>query len=85
MTGMEEYRKKIVHERVIPKREAVYTPFPDRMLPELRAFLESSGISMVYSHQGEMFDRAMDGENVIVTTSTARPSAFCSLSCRRSW
>ncbi|NCB16204.1 MAG: DEAD/DEAH box helicase [Synergistales bacterium] len=71
MIGMEEYRKKIVHERVIPKREAVYTPFPDRMLPELRAFLESSGISMVYSHQGEMFDRAVDGENVIVTTSTA--------------
>ncbi len=71
MTGMEEFHKKIVHERVFPKREAVFTPFPDRMLPGLRDFLERSGISMLYSHQGEMFDRAMDGENVIVTTSTA--------------
>ncbi|MDD4613104.1 MAG: DEAD/DEAH box helicase, partial [Synergistaceae bacterium] len=71
MIDMEEFRKKIVHEQVVPKRDAVYTPFPARMMPGVRAFLERMGISMLYSHQGEMFDRVLDGENVVITTSTA--------------
>lgn len=71
MIDTSEFRKKLVYERITPKRNAVYADFPERMLPEIRQYLQEGGIGRVYSHQGEMFDRVMDGENVIITTSTA--------------
>ena len=66
-----EFRKKIVFEKVTPGREADFADFPEEMLPEIRQFLEETGIRRLYSHQAEMFRRAAEGENVVVTTSTA--------------
>lgn len=67
-----EFKEKIVYERVIPKRNAVYADFPAGLLPDIRQYLlENDGIMQLYSHQAEMFDRVVNGENVIITTSTA--------------
>jgi DEAD/DEAH box helicase domain-containing protein len=72
MMNITGFKKKIVYERVIPKRDAVYTDFPERLLPEIRQYLlEHGGITSLYSHQAEMFDKVVDGNNVIITTSTA--------------
>ncbi|NLN45825.1 MAG: DEAD/DEAH box helicase [Clostridiaceae bacterium] len=72
MSDLSAYQDRIVHERTVPRREAAYADFPVRMLPELREYLEErGGIRRLYVHQAEMFDRAIDGENVVITTSTA--------------
>ena len=76
MSDLSDYQDRILHERTIPRREAEYADFPSRLLPELREYLEErGGIRRLYVHQAEMFDRALDGENVVITTSTA--SGFC--------
>lgn len=72
MVDAVEFREKIVYDRVLPKRNASFADFPQRMLPEIRQYLQDeSGITQLYSHQAEMFDRVVDGKNVIITTSTA--------------
>ena len=72
MSETDGYQKKIVHQHVISKREAVYSDFPERLLPEIRQYLEEeSNIRNLYCHQAEMFSRAESGENVVITTSTA--------------
>lgn len=68
---MKQYRNRVVGEIDIDKRDAEYVPYPEGMSEELASFLSSEGIDRLYSHQREMFDRARDGENVIITTSTA--------------
>ena len=45
--------------------------FPGALLPEIRAYLEGQGISRLYTHQAEMFEKAAAGKNVVITTSTA--------------
>jgi DEAD/DEAH box helicase domain-containing protein len=72
MIDMTELKKKIVFERIIPKRDPLYAEFPHRMLPEIKQYLnERGGITKLYSHQAEMFEKVADGENVIITTSTS--------------
>ena len=71
MEILEKYKNRIIEERVIPERKAQYSPFPDRLSADLVDYLKDSGIQKLYSHQAEMFDKAIDGENVVITTSTA--------------
>lgn len=72
MMDTDGYQKKIVHQHTIPMREAVYADFPEKLLPEIRQYLEEeSNIKRLYCHQAEMFSRAERGENVVITTSTA--------------
>ncbi len=68
---LKQYENRIVGELKIDKREAQLMPYPEEMSPELSGFLMSQGIEKLYSHQFEMFNRALRGENVIITTSTA--------------
>lgn len=68
---LKQYKNRIVGELKIDKREAEFMPYPEDMSPELSGFLKNQGIEKLYSHQFEMFNRAVRGENVIITTSTA--------------
>jgi DEAD/DEAH box helicase domain-containing protein len=64
--------KNIIKEIVVPKREPVFAEFPEVMLPEIKTYLsENAGISKLYCHQAEMFERCLAGENIVITTSTA--------------
>lgn len=65
------YEKYVIHQRVVDKREAVLNEFPDIMLPQIRDYLVYAGIDKLFSHQKEMFDAAMEGKNVVITTATA--------------
>lgn len=71
MEIIEKFKNRIIEQKVIPERKAKYSPFPDQLSEDLINYLKDSGIKQLYSHQAEMFEKAVDGENVVITTSTA--------------
>ena len=71
LSSLKEFENRIIAEKTIPAKEAVFTDFPERLSPELKAFLVSQGIEKLYSHQVEMFETASEGKNIVITTSTS--------------
>lgn len=72
MIDIAPFKKKLIYERVVPQRDALYADFPARLLPEIRQYLlDQHGISKLYAHQADMFDRVQNGSNVVITTATA--------------
>ncbi len=61
----------IIYSKTIPKREAKLVDFPGALSEELSGYLVQKGISKLYSHQAEMFERAEEKNNIVITTSTA--------------
>lgn len=66
-----EIQDIMIHEKILPEREAVYADFPSGLPKELKDCLRQDGIFRLYSHQAEMYEAAQRGENVVITTSTA--------------
>lgn len=60
-----------IYTKTVPARAGEYADFPGDLLPEIGSYLEKQGISRLYIHQAEMFEKAASGENVVITTSTA--------------
>lgn len=71
MIDFKNYQNRIIANKVIPERKANYSPFPERLLNNLKEYLVTNGIKQLYSHQVEMFNQALDGNNTVITTSTA--------------
>ncbi|MCI9073069.1 MAG: DEAD/DEAH box helicase [Lachnospiraceae bacterium] len=63
--------KMVVFSRRMPAKTAEYEEYPAALLPELAEYLRARGIERLYSHQAQMFELALRGENVVITTSTA--------------
>jgi DEAD/DEAH box helicase domain-containing protein len=61
----------IIYNKTIPKREAKYSDFPSNLSQELCGYLSEKGIDKLYCHQSEMFEKAMEQRNIVITTSTA--------------
>ncbi|GFZ30819.1 putative ATP-dependent helicase YprA [Clostridium zeae] len=61
----------IIYNKTMPKRDAKYEDFPSNLSQELCGYLSEKGIDKLYCHQAEMFEKAMDRNNVVITTSTA--------------
>ena len=61
----------IIYKKKMSARPAEYAGFPENLQGDIRRYLESRGIRGLYTHQAEMFERAENGENVVITTSTA--------------
>ena len=70
MLRLDQFVDRIIASREIPARDVSWGELPERCRPELRAAMEQQKIRL-YSHQAEMFARALDGENVVITTGTA--------------
>lgn len=68
---LDKFKNRIVGTQKIPARAALYADFPEGLNGEIIEFLKGQGIEKLYCHQSEMFKRAVQGENVIITTSTA--------------
>lgn len=66
-----EFKELVIYEKVLPKREAVYSDFPEGLSEEITSYLEGQGIHKLYCHQAEMFLLAQEKKNVVITTSTA--------------
>lgn len=60
-----------IYKKTVPGRSAVYADAPQNMAEELRAYLAEQGISRLYCHQAQMFEEAVEGKNIVITTSTA--------------
>lgn len=67
----EDIKDLTIHTRKMPRREAIYAPFPEMLHEEIKEYLRSARIQELYAHQAEMFEAAGNGENVVITTSTA--------------
>lgn len=63
--------KQTIYKKIIPEKSASYADFPISLSQEIKEFLNSRGIPRLYTHQAEMYEAAMQGSNVIITTSTA--------------
>ena len=62
---------RIVASRHVPPRSARYARIPEGCHPALQAALAATGVQELYCHQAEMFQRAMAGEDLVITTGTA--------------
>jgi DEAD/DEAH box helicase domain-containing protein len=58
-------------------RPGVFVEFPEPLSPVLRQSLITRGIGQLYSHQGEAFQHANEGRNVVVVTPTASGKTLC--------
>lgn len=60
-----------------PPVEARYAELLHELHHDLSAALARRGIEQLYAHQGAAFDAALDGHDVVVTTSTASGKTLC--------
>ncbi len=67
----------ITGEIVTPARAAQYADFPEDLDPAIAAALSRRGISRLYSHQREAWDRITAGEHLVVVTPTASGKSLC--------
>ncbi|OQX54803.1 MAG: helicase [Candidatus Aminicenantes bacterium 4484_214] len=61
----------------IPRREGNFHPFPEDVHPALIQALHQKGISQLYSHQYEAWEKARQRKNIIVVTPTASGKTLC--------
>ncbi len=68
---------QIVHIEKIAAREPEYAPLSPPLPPPLERALRAVGIEHLYTHQVEALQRAREGQNVIVVTSTSSGKTLC--------
>jgi len=61
----------IIYNKTIGRREAKYVDFPRNLSEEICGYLSQKEIAKLYCHQAEMFEKAMEQKNIVITTSTA--------------
>ncbi|MFT4104719.1 MAG: DEAD/DEAH box helicase [Lacrimispora sp.] len=61
----------IIYKKTLPPRTGDYVEHPHNLSPELSQFLNENGMKSLYSHQAEMFTKAVEGKSIVITTSTA--------------
>jgi len=68
---LNNFNNRIIQERIVPEREASSLPIPNKCESELKECLIHLGYQDLYSHQAEMFNAALDGKNIVITTGTS--------------
>ena len=72
------YKQQLVHVEHIPPQDAVPGRLEELSLsPALKARLESSGISSLYSHQVKALNAILAGKNVMIATPSASGKTLC--------
>jgi DEAD/DEAH box helicase domain-containing protein len=66
---------RAIHQQ--PPSEGVFVDMPAGVDPRLAAALAKRGITRLYSHQAEAFDRIQAGSNVVIVTPTASGKTLC--------
>ncbi|WP_298009508.1 MULTISPECIES: DEAD/DEAH box helicase [Anaerolinea] len=61
----------VVRMEEIPPRQAVWVNIPDSLHPGLKNALHSLKIYQLYSHQGEAYQKIIEGNHVVIVTGTA--------------
>lgn len=68
---LSKHSHRIIAERSLAARPAVFVDPPSLLHPELKNWLKQNGYNKLYSHQAEMFEKANAGNSVVITTGTA--------------
>ncbi|MFQ5654972.1 MAG: DEAD/DEAH box helicase, partial [Planctomycetota bacterium] len=63
--------------RAIPAREARHAAEPPPLDERILHYLEERGTWPLYRHQGEAIERVLEGEHVVVASSTASGKTWC--------
>ena len=63
--------------RHFPAVPAHFADFPDELRPEIVEALRRRGIERLYSHQREAFEKASEGNNIVIVTPTASGKTLC--------
>lgn len=63
------FRRKIEHVETIPAKEATYKKV-DNLNNQIKDYLDNHNIQL-YAHQADSYNAIKNGENIIITTSTA--------------
>ena len=71
------YRNQIVHSHVVEARDAQYAVPCSPLCEASTRYLESSGITQLYSHQTQALDAAREGKDVLIVTGTASGKSLC--------
>jgi DEAD/DEAH box helicase domain-containing protein len=67
----------LVHLEHLPGRDARTVPVPDELPGALRHRLEQAGVTRLWTHQLEAWQRAREGEHLVVATGTASGKSLC--------
>ncbi len=70
-------RGEICHLHTEEERGARYAEVMPALHPDITAYLERSGIWPLWSHQGEAISAVLDGEHIVVASSTASGKTLC--------
>lgn len=70
-------QKNIEHIEVIPATTGAYAPLPADLHPKLATALEKQGITQLYSHQAEAYNKAINKQSFTAVTPTASGKSLC--------
>ena len=71
------YAGQIVHTEPIPARNPTYGKLDRPLSDALQERLEKCGLSRLYTHQAQAINKAREGKNVVVATSSASGKSLC--------
>ena len=77
LTTQPAYSGQIAHTEHIPRREASYRKLAEPLASGLQDCLNEHGLLHLYTHQAEAVDKAQQGENVMVATSSTSGKTLC--------
>ncbi len=66
-----EFQQNITKWLTLEAQPARFVPFPEQVDERLVQALSEKGITQLYTHQAEAFQKVMDGQNVVIVTPTA--------------
>jgi DEAD/DEAH box helicase domain-containing protein len=77
LTSLPEYNGQIVHDETILPRDPSFGELDQPLSEELQACLEKHHLFPFYTHQADSINRAREGKNVIIVTSSASGKSLC--------
>ncbi len=65
------YEWDVVHLEIIPEKPPRLAPLPEKLDPRVARLVKTAGFTSLYCHQAEAAALALEGRNVVLSTSTA--------------
>ncbi len=73
----EAFMQNVTCWRTLPKREAVFAPFPQGLDERVIPALQKHHITQLYAHQADAFSAIQEGKDVVIVTPTASGKTLC--------
>jgi len=77
LVAMPDYNAQIAHTEHIPPQSASFAKLDNPLPDNLEESLKEKGLLPLYTHQVEAVNHALQGNNVIVSTSSASGKSLC--------